>query len=199
MGFVLLFFCWWFIDNQSGLLLFVFHLQPQSVSIMPRVDDFLFQMFKANHNRHKHLKTDQRIVKLFWVGRTFGNQVNNVSALWEANLITQSWCWWKWVSSSSRLLHQGRHQLIHLPKRHQRPSFLKELTAIVKKLVEDFNTADPVKYKSYFHMLHTKVSKTQLERMHDENSPLVNFEKLRDSGWIKSTVKWDWSNLCNRR
>ena len=24
--------------------------------------------------------------------------------------------------------------------------------------------------------------------MHDENSPLVNFEKLRDSGWIKSTV-----------
>ena len=24
--------------------------------------------------------------------------------------------------------------------------------------------------------------------MHDENSQLVNFEKLRDSGWIKSTV-----------
>ena len=24
--------------------------------------------------------------------------------------------------------------------------------------------------------------------MHDENSPIVNFEKLRDSGWIKSTV-----------
>ena len=24
--------------------------------------------------------------------------------------------------------------------------------------------------------------------MHDENSPLVNFEKLRDSGWIKSAV-----------
>ena len=45
-----------------------------------------------------------------------------------------------------------------------------------------------MKYKSYFHMLHAKVSKTQLERMHDENSPLVNFEKLRDSGWIKSTV-----------
>ena len=37
-------------------------------------------------------------------------------------------------------------------------------------------------------MLHAKVSKTQLERIHDENSPLVNFEKLRDSGWIKSTV-----------
>ena len=64
----------------------------------------------------------------------------------------------------------------------------KELTAIVEKLVEDFNTADPVKYKSYFHILHAKVSKTQLERMHDENSPLFNFEKLRDSGWIKSTV-----------
>ena len=45
-----------------------------------------------------------------------------------------------------------------------------------------------MKYKSYFHILHAKVSKTQLERMHDENSPLVNFEKLRDSGWIKSTV-----------
>ena len=45
-----------------------------------------------------------------------------------------------------------------------------------------------MKYKSYFHILHAKVSKTKLERMHDENSPLVNFEKLRDSGWIKSTV-----------
>ena len=33
-----------------------------------------------------------------------------------------------------------------------------------------------------------KVSKIQLERMYDEKSPLVNFEKLRDSGWIKSTV-----------
>ena len=74
-GFCSAFFCWCFIDNQSGLRLFVFHLQPQSVSIMPRVDDFLFQMFKANHNRHKHLKTGQRIVKLFWVGRTFGNQL----------------------------------------------------------------------------------------------------------------------------
>ena len=37
-------------------------------------------------------------------------------------------------------------------------------------------------------MLHAKVSKTQLSRKHDENSPLVNFEKLRDSVWIKSTV-----------
>ena len=64
----------------------------------------------------------------------------------------------------------------------------KELRAIVEKLVEDFNTADPVKYKSYFHMPHAKVSKTQVEWMDDENSPLVNFEKLRDSGWIKSTV-----------
>ena len=64
----------------------------------------------------------------------------------------------------------------------------KELTAIVEKLVEDFNTADPVKYKSYFHMPHAKVSKTQVEWMDDENSPLVNFEKLRASGWIKSTV-----------
>ena len=64
----------------------------------------------------------------------------------------------------------------------------KELTAIVEKLVEDFNTADAVKYKSYFHMPHAKVSKTQVEWMDDENSPLVNFEKLRDTGWIKSTV-----------
>ena len=37
-------------------------------------------------------------------------------------------------------------------------------------------------------MPHAKVSKTQVEWMDDENSPLVNFEKLRDSGWIKSTV-----------
>ena len=37
-------------------------------------------------------------------------------------------------------------------------------------------------------MPHAKVSKTQLERMYDENSPLVNLEKFRDSGWIKSTV-----------
>ena len=37
-------------------------------------------------------------------------------------------------------------------------------------------------------MPQAKVSKTQLERMYDEKSPLVNFEKLRDSGWIKNTV-----------
>ena len=37
-------------------------------------------------------------------------------------------------------------------------------------------------------MPQANVSKTQLERMDDENSPLVNFEKLKDSGWIKSNV-----------
>ncbi len=64
----------------------------------------------------------------------------------------------------------------------------KELKAYVEKLIEDFNTADPVKYKSYFHIPHAKVSTTQVEWMDDVNSPLVNFEKLRDTGWVKSTV-----------
>ena len=64
----------------------------------------------------------------------------------------------------------------------------KELKAYIEKLIEDFNTADPVKYKSYYHIPHAKVSTTEVEWISDNNIPLVDFDKLRTTGWVKSTA-----------
>ena len=62
----------------------------------------------------------------------------------------------------------------------------KELTDYIAKLVEDFNTANPSVYKSYYHFPHAKVFSTKIEWLSDPDKPVVDFNKLRKTGWVKS-------------
>ena len=62
----------------------------------------------------------------------------------------------------------------------------KELKDYVAKLVEDFNTANPSIYKSYYHFPHAKVFTTEIEWIIDPDKPVVDFDKLRATGWVKS-------------
>ena len=62
----------------------------------------------------------------------------------------------------------------------------KELKDYVAKLVEDFNTANPSIYKSYYHFPHAKVFTTEIEWISDPDKPVVDFDKLRATGWAKS-------------
>ncbi len=62
----------------------------------------------------------------------------------------------------------------------------KELKDYVAKLVEDFNTAKPSVYKSYYHFPHAKVFSTEIEWISDPDKPVVDFDKLRATGWVKS-------------
>ena len=62
----------------------------------------------------------------------------------------------------------------------------KKLKNYVAKLVEDFNTANPSIYKSYYHFPHAKVFTTEIEWISDPNKPVVDFDKLRATGWVKS-------------
>ncbi len=53
-------------------------------------------------------------------------------------------------------------------------------------LLADFNTADADKWKSHFHFPHAKVATPEAEWVSDSKTTLVDFNKLKATGWVKS-------------
>jgi hypothetical protein len=62
----------------------------------------------------------------------------------------------------------------------------KELLKEQLMLLADFNAADANKWKSHFHFPHAKVTTPEVEWVTDSKTTLVDFEKIKATGWVKS-------------
>ena len=62
----------------------------------------------------------------------------------------------------------------------------KDLREYVVKFLDDFNSGDPELFKSHFHFPHTKISTPNIEWIDDSKESLIDYEKLRQTGWVES-------------
>jgi hypothetical protein len=75
------------------------------------------------------------------------------------------------------------HTSTSAPQSNKNKELLKEYALTV---LADFNAADADKWKSHFHFPHAKVATPEVEWVSDSKTTLVDFEKIRATGWVES-------------
>lgn len=64
----------------------------------------------------------------------------------------------------------------------------RELEEFTRRFIEDFNSGNPAAFERNFHMPHTRTISPEIEWIDDPDRPLIDYAKLRATGWDHSVL-----------